>query len=81
MSFYLICAIFIAAVALYLSPSMKALEKYFSRLQWFKTKKKVAASLNCNFFDTALLSQKDPLTSKFILYLSTKMSIIFYRVI
>jgi len=29
---------FIAAVAQYLSPSMMALDKYFIRLQWFKTK-------------------------------------------
>jgi len=49
---------FIAAVAQNLSPSMKTLEKYFSHLQWFKTKKIFTEYLNCSFLDTALISQK-----------------------
>jgi len=58
---------FIAAVAKNLSPSMKALEKYFSRLQWFKTKNSYwIFELLFPWYCSCIA--KDPLAPEFVLF-------------
>ena len=70
--FYLIRAIFYYSSCTVSDSFYEGSGNIFQSPPVVQNQKIVAESLNCNFLDIALISQKDPLVSEFVQCLSTK---------